>query len=92
METCINYCEPGFAFMSSDERKWINKIHKLAEEKPDEVVIMKEPNVNGGFIYAKFPQKWVRIRPPRNMPISDEKRELLLKNLKKFGGREHNNE
>lgn len=92
METCINYCEPGFAFMSSDERRWINAIHKLAKEKPDDVVIINEPDTNGGFIYAKFPQKWVRVRPPRNVSISDERREFLRKNLMKYGGREHNNE
>lgn len=84
METCINYCEPGYAFISTDERKWINTIHKLAERKPGECIIMKEPEGNGGFIYAKFPQKWVRVRPPKEVVMTDEKREILRKNLQEI--------
>ena len=84
METCINYCEPGYAYMSSDERKWINAIRKLAEQKPDECIIIKQPEQNGGFIYAKYPQKWVRVRPPKEMVMTDEKREILRKNLQEI--------
>ena len=84
METCINYCEPGYAFMSTDERKWINAIRKLAEQKPDDCIIMKQPEQNGGFIYAKFPQKWVRVRPTREIVMTDEKREILRKNLQEI--------
>lgn len=78
MDTCINYCEPGFAFMSSDERRWINAIRRLAEKKPDECFILKQPEQNGGFIYAKFPQKWVRVRPPKEMSMTDERRANLF--------------
>ena len=84
METCINYCEPGFAFMSTDERKWINAIRKLAEQKPDDCIIIKQPEQNEGFIYAKFPQKWVRVRPPKEIVMTDEKREILRKNLQEI--------
>ena len=85
MDTCINYCEPdGWAWMSSDERRWINTVRKLAEQKPDECIIMKQPEDNGGFIYAKFPQKWVRVRPPREIVMTDEKREILRKNLQEI--------
>lgn len=74
METCINYCEPGWAFMSTDERRWINKLTRLAKEKPDECIILKKPEDNGGFIYAKFPQKWVRVNPPKVVNLTDEER------------------
>ena len=84
METCIEYCEPGFAFMSTDERKWINAIRKLAEQKPDDCIILKQPEQNSGFIYAKFPQKWVRVRPPKEIAMTDEKREILRKNLQEL--------
>ena len=84
METCINYCEPGYAYMSSDERKWINAIRKLAEQKPGECIIIKQPEQNGGFIYAKYPQKWVRVRPPKEIVMTDEKREILRKNLQEI--------
>lgn len=82
METCINYCEPGFAFISSDERKWINRIRKLHAEHPGEVFIIKQPEINEGFIYAKFPQKWARVTPPRKISISDDDRARRAEQLR----------
>jgi hypothetical protein len=70
--------------MSTDERKWINTLRKLAGQKPDECIILKEPEQNGGFIYAKFPQKWVRVRPHKEVVMTDEKREILRKNLQEI--------
>lgn len=85
METCFNWCEQGYCWMSSDERRWINAIHKLAKQRPDECVILKEPELNGGFIYAKFPQKWVRVRPPKEMAPDDPRRLNFLKNSAQIG-------
>ena len=65
METCINYTDLKVAFISSDELKWINRIHKLKEERPDEVVIIREPEHNDGCIYAKIPPQWVKVIPKR---------------------------
>lgn len=83
METCIEYCEPGWAWMSTDERRWINKLRKLAHDRPEECIILKQPEENGGFIYAKFPQKWVRVNPPKVVNLTDEQKaaraEALLK-------------
>ena len=87
METCINYCEPGYAFMSTDERRFINLLRKFAAQKPDECIILKQPEQNGGFIYAKFPQKWVKVRPAKEISITDEKREILRKNLEEIRAR-----
>ena len=75
METCINYCErDGWAYMSSDEKRWITRIRKLATARPDECIIMKQPEDNGGFIYARFPQKWARVNPPRQVIMTEEQR------------------
>ena len=74
METCINYCEPGCAYISSDERRWINHIRKLALHNPDDVIILKQPEQNEGFIYAKFPQKWVKVRAPKQVGLTEEQR------------------
>ena len=82
METCINYCEPGWAYVSSDERRWINRIRNLAEEKPGECVVMNLPDENGGFIYAKVPQSWVRIRPSVKRELTEEQREALAERVK----------
>ena len=84
IETCIEYCEPDKAFISSDERRWHTIIRKLAAEHPDECVVLKTPEENGGVIYAKFPPKWVRVKPPREVSISDERREILTKRLQNY--------
>ena len=82
METCINYCEPGFAYISSDEWRWIQRVRSLADDHPDECFIMKQPEDNGGFIYAKLPQKWVKINPPRKgVPLSPEERAIRTERL-----------
>ena len=82
METCINYNDPGWAFVSSDERRWINHIRRLADKRPDECVILKQPEDNGGFIYAKFPPKWARIMPPKEMHLTDEERAKRAERLR----------
>lgn len=64
METCIEYTD-GTAWISSDERKWINRVHKLKADRPDEVQIKREPENNDGCIYATVPAKWVRVSPPK---------------------------
>ena len=79
-ETYIGYCEPGYAYISSDEKKWINAIKKLAESH-SECEIMREPETNNGIIYARFPQRWVKIRPPRKVSLTDEERLNLGKKL-----------
>lgn len=82
IETCIEYCEPGWAYMSSNEQRWINQLRKLAAERPDDCIIMKQPENNSGFIYAKFDQKWVRVRPPRESSMTDEQRKLAAERLR----------
>lgn len=84
METCIEYCEPGWAFVSSDERRWHTRIRKLAEQYPDEMVILKQPEENDGVIYAKFPPRWALIHPPRTRELSDEQREALAERLRQY--------
>ena len=53
-ETSWNYIsDDNIAYFSSSERKWITKIRKLAEANPNEVKIVREPEDNGGTIYAQ---------------------------------------
>lgn len=80
METCFNYCSDT-AFFSSDERKWINRIRKLKEEHPDEITIIREPEVNDGCIYAKLPPSWLKVQPPRKLDLTDEQRAELRERL-----------
>ena len=81
METTINYCAENFAYISTDERRWINRMRKLAEERPGDVEIIRQPEDNHGYLYGKFPQNWVRVAPPRQVIMTEEKREILRKNL-----------
>ena len=66
MDTCLNYTTDR-AYFSSDERKWINKIHKLKETYPEDVLIKAEPETNDGCIYCEFPKEWLKIQPPRRV-------------------------
>ena len=81
METCIEYTEPGTAFITSNERKWCTAIKKLAAQHPD-CVILAQPETNNGFIYGKFPSKWLKIKPPREIVMSDEKKAILAEKLR----------
>ena len=91
METCFNYCygrnnNDGVGWFSSDEQKWINRIRKLKEQYPDDVIIRAEPETNDGCIYCKLPQSWLKIQPP--MKITDEQREARRKRAKRNFGLE----
>ena len=70
--------------MSSDEIRWIRHLKRLAAERPDECVIIKEPEDNDGFIYCKFPQKWARVKPPKQVVMSDKRRADLRKKLEEY--------
>lgn len=79
METCFNYCGDQ-AFFSSDERKWINKIHKLKEQHPDEITIIREPEDNDGCIYCKLPPYTLKIQFKRE--YSEEQKKILSDRMK----------
>ena len=85
METCFNYCSKDEAFFSSDERMWINRIRKLKEEHPDEVIILKQPEENDGCIYCKLPASTLQIKFKRVM--SEEEMEIRMKTLNKINNR-----
>jgi hypothetical protein len=84
METCFNYTEREHGFFSSDERKFINKVHKLKEQYPDEVRIIAEPEENDGCIYCELPTAWFTIRVPKKVVLSDEKRAELSERMKRI--------
>lgn len=84
METCFNYCydrnhNDNVGWFSSDEQRWITKIHKLKEQYPDEVIIKAEPEDNDGCIYCRLPQNWLKIQPPRQ--LSDDAKQRIVERL-----------
>lgn len=83
METSISYCGGEYAYFSSDEHKWRNRITKLAEDHPDCVEIIRRPEDNDGCVYARIPADWVKIQPKKSINWSDEQRIALVERLKK---------
>lgn len=82
METCFNYCDKDHGFFSSDELKWINKIHKLKEAHPDKVRIIREPEDNDGCIYCELPASWLKVQPKRTIEMTDEQRQEASERMK----------
>lgn len=85
METAMGYLteDEGRAWFSSDERKWRNRIMKLAEEYPEQVKITVYPEDNDGCINAWIPAKWIRVKPPIKRNLTDEQRMAMSERLKK---------
>ena len=84
IETCFNYCtDDNVGWFSSNEKRWINKIRKYAHERPDQCIIIKEPEVNNGFIYAKLPQSWLYVRPPKKHVMTEEQKLAGAERLRK---------
>lgn len=71
------------AFLSSNDPKVINEIEEYASEYPDEVSIQQQPHNNGGYLMARIPKSWIRIKPPKKKNLTDEQREVLRKRLEK---------
>ncbi len=84
IETCFNYCDKNIAFFSSDEQKWVNRIHKLKKKFPDDVRIIREPEENDRCIYCSLPVKWFRIQPPNPSTITEEERQRRRERMTKM--------
>ena len=82
--------DEGRAWFSSDEKKWKNRIMKLAEEYPEQVKITVYPEDNDGCINAWIPAKWIRVKPPVKRNLTEEQRMAMSERLKK--AREAGNE
>lgn len=81
METCFNYTGKEM-FVSSDERKIINRVLKIKQDFPESVSILSYPKDNDGCIYAKMPASWLWIKPPRK--YSKDKLDALKERGKKL--------
>lgn len=74
-ETATNYCsDTGRMSVTSNERRWINKLRRLAETNPDDVRLVAVPESNDGYICCHVPSGWLKITPPRKMNLTDEQR------------------
>lgn len=83
METQTGYLtEDHVLWFSSDECKWINRMLKLSEAHPGEVIIKKRPGENDGCIYVTMPASWLKIGPPVKRSLTDEQRAEIGERLK----------
>ena len=82
METSCTYtCET--MFLSTDERRLINRILRFRESRPNDVEIIKMPEENDGCLYCKLPAKWLKITPPSVRVLTDDQRAKSAERLKK---------
>ena len=84
METCFNYTEKEHGYFSSDEKRFVNKVHRLKEQYPDQVRIIAEPEENDGCIYCELPTEWFTIRVPKKLNLTDEQRLELSERMKRI--------
>lgn len=77
------YSDSKTATMCSNEATWIKKLTALAEQYPNEVVIRKTPEDNGGVILVDLPKKWFKIKPPAKRTMTDEQRAELSERMKR---------
>ena len=82
-ETNIDYLDvDATATISSNERKWINRVQQLKAKHPSEVEILMQPEDNHGYILAHVPKKWIKINPPRQVNLSEERKRELSERLR----------
>lgn len=82
-ETSCTYFTGGELHFSSDERRWINHIHKLKESYPDQVRIIAEPSENDGCIYCALPSTWLKLKPPVKRTMSEEQKAAARERMMK---------
>lgn len=46
------------------DRKMINTVKRLSVKHPADVEILALPENNGGYLYARLPLSWLKIRDP----------------------------
>ena len=82
METACGYLEDKVMWLSTDERKMINRITKLMASHPNEIRVIARPEENGGCLYVRMPADYLKISPPRRCNMSDEEKVARAERLK----------
>jgi len=84
METVIEHEEAQSYFaITTDERKWKNRLAKLAKEHPGDCVCWAV-NEEDGSVFYHVPESWVAIRPPRKSTMTDEQKAIAADRLRKY--------
>lgn len=62
------------------------KLAKLAEQRPSEVILLKEPDEYNCAVYS-VPKKWIKISPPRR--VSDEQKAVAKERMSAYQKQKH---
>lgn len=84
-ETAVEFLgDDAHITYTTNEKKYVNKLRKQAEEYPDDVRIVSE--FSDGTIVAHLPRRWfVAPRPPaKRAPMSEERKAELRDRLAKM--------
>ena len=87
IDTGISYSGGEWMYISTNERRIMTMVRKLAEKKPERCVIVKRPEDNDGIIYAKFDPKFLRLTAPREIHLTDEERMEMAEKFRRNIGR-----
>lgn len=63
------------------EQRQIGMIRRLAEAHPEDVHIISDEN---GCLMAHLPYKWMQIRAPRKVELTEERKEELAERLRRM--------
>lgn len=80
MDTGCAYTDNNM-YVSTDERWLINRLLKFAEQKPDNVTILKRPEENDGCLYCIVPSNWLKITPPAKRDLTEEQKQALSERM-----------
>ena len=67
--------------ISTGERTMRNRLAKLAEQNPEQVkCVAVNPD---GSVYYKVPWRWVTVRKPKKMNLTEEQKASLIERFNK---------
>ena len=79
-ETTIDHISGApFCGISTGERTIKNRLAKLLEQYPDDMELVAD-NQDGSVFYH-VPWKWIRIKPPKKVVLTDEQKAALVERL-----------
>ena len=80
MDTSCSYSDNRM-YVSTDERWLINRLLRFAEQKPDDVTIIKRPEENDGCLYCIVPSNWLKITPPKKCELTEEQKVAMAERM-----------
>lgn len=82
-ETVYEHIDGNDTFTITACERWsINMCKRLKEKYPDEVEIVHENE--DGTLLVHMPYKWMKVKPPKKMNLSEEERAIRAERLKGF--------